>query len=560
MTNRLLRGAPRRGRLAVAGLAVGALVLAGCAESDREGGGGGGEDGSFVFGAAGAPEMFDPLYGTDGETFRVTRQMFEGLLGIEPGTAEVVPELATEWEPNEDGTEWTFTLRDDVTFHDGTPFNAEAVCANFERMYDQNKAGRTAAEYWVYTMGAFSDEPDSSLYQGCEATGEFEAVISISGATAGFPTMLTLASLAMQSPTAMEEGDANGIAAEGEGFTYPEYSQNPVGTGPFTFGEYDEANGEITLERNEDYYGEAATVSELVFRVIPDESTRRQELEAGSIQGYDLPNPVDWAALEESGNTVEIRDAFNIFYVGLNPDTNPALKDLKVRQALYHAIDREQLVSTQLPEGAAVATQFMPEAVSGYNAELEPYEYDPERAEQLLQEAGQEDLTLNFAYPTEVTRPYMPDPQQLYEAIRTNLEAVGVNVKVSNASWNGGYLDNVTAGKYDAYLLGWTGDYDAAYNFIGTFFGSTKDNEFGTGAMPWGQQLADDLKAADAIVEEGERTAAFEEINAQIMEEYLPGLAISHSPPALVVGEGVEGVIPSPLTAEEFDTVEVGGN
>lgn len=153
----------------------------------------------------------------------------------------------------------------------------------------------------------------------------------------------------------------------------------------------------------------------------------------------------------------------------------------------------------------------------------------------------------------------MPDPEKIYEALRTDLEAVGIKVKVSTASWNGGYLDNVTAGKYDAYILGWTGDYDSPYNFIGTFFGNLKENDFGTEAMPWGKQLADDLKAADAIVDDGEREAAFEKINAQIMEDYLPGLPISHSPPALVVGPGVDGVVASPLTAEEFDTVTVEG-
>ena len=111
--------------------------------------------------------------------------------------------------------------------------------------------------------------------------------------------MLTLSSLAMQSPTAMEEGDANDIATEGEGFTFPEYANNPVGTGPYKFVEYDEANGAITLEANDDYWGDAPKSSELVFRVIPDESTRRQELEAGSIDGYDLPSPADWPGLEE---------------------------------------------------------------------------------------------------------------------------------------------------------------------------------------------------------------------------------------------------------------------
>ncbi len=543
--------------LAVA-LAVG---VTSCAESEREGTGNESDEGggTFTFGAAGAPEMFDPLYATDGETFRVTRQIFEGLLDIEPGGAEVVPGLATEWSSNEDGTVWDFTLRDDVKFHDGTDFNAEAVCANFERMFNQNEAGQVAAEYWGYVMGGFANDPESSLYGGCEATDEFTAQVTITRATSGFPTMLTLSSLAMQSPTAMEEGDANGIAAEGEGFSFPEYAQAPVGTGPFKFSEYDEANATITLAANDDYYGETAASSELVFKVIADESTRRQELEAGSIDGYDLPNPVDWAGLEEGGNSVEVRPAFNIFYLGLNPEANPVLKDLKVRQALYHAIDREQLIQSQLPEGAEVATQFMPSTVSGYNSSLEPYAYDPDMAKQLLQEAGAEGMTLKFAFPTDVTRPYMPDPQKLYDAMRTNLEDVGVKVEVVSSSWNGGYLDNVTAGKYDAYLLGWTGDYDAAFNFIGTFFGNLKENDFGTEVMPWGKQLAQDLQDADAIVEEADRAAAFEAINQQIMEEYLPGLPISHSPPALVVGPEVEGLIPSPLTAEEFNTVSVGG-
>ncbi|WP_432476406.1 ABC transporter substrate-binding protein [Nocardioides sp. GXQ0305] len=542
---------------------VGALALAAtsCAESERGDGDGesSGGGGTFTFGAAGAPEMFDPLYATDGETFRVTRQMFQGLLGIEPGSAEVVPELATEWESNEDGTEWTFQLRDDVTFHDGTEFNAEAVCANFDRMFEQNKAGQVAAEYWGYVMGGFSNDPESSLFESCEATGDYEVVVNITRATAGFPTMLTLSSLAMQSPTAMEEGDANGIQTAGEGFEFPEYANNPVGTGPYQFVEYDEANGSITLEAYDDYWGDAPKSSELVFRVIPDESTRRQELEAGSIDGYDLPSPTDWQGLEDAGNQVEIRDPFNIFYFGLNPTNNPALKKDEVREALQYAIDREQLVQTQLPEGAEVATQFMPSTVGGYNADLQATPYDPDKAKQLLADAGEENLTLTFAYPTEVSRPYMPNPQELYEAIRTNLEDVGITVEVETASWNGGYLDNVTAGKYDAYLLGWTGDYDSAHNFIGTFFGNLKENDFGTSAYPWGKQLADDLQAADEIVDEDERAAAFEEVNAQIMEEYMPGVPISHSPPALVVGPDVEGVIPSPLTAEEFDTVSVGG-
>ena len=199
------------------------------------------------------------------------------------------------------------------------------------------------------------------------------------------------------------------------------------------------------------------------------------------------------------------------------------------------------MVQTQLPEGAKVATQFMPDTVSGYNAELQPYAYDPEKAKALLKEAGAEGMTLQFAFPTEVTRPYMPDPQKIHDAFKKDLEAVGIKVEVVSKPWNGGYLDDANAGNYDAWLLGWTGDYNAADNFLGTFFSNLEENDFQTSVMPWGKTLSEDLKKADAIVDEAEREAAYQKINQQIAEEYLPGLPISHSPPALVTSANVRG-------------------
>ena len=549
------------------GLTAAALVLTACAASERDTGSDtdttttGSDSGStsavFTFGGAGAPVTFDPFYASDGETFRVSRQVFENLIGTTPGTADLEPELAESWEPDESGLNWTFTLREGVTFHDGTEFNAEAACANFERMFDQNEVGQSAAYYWGSTFGAFSNDAENSLYQGCEVTGDYEFVMTISRVTSKFPAILSLTSLGMQSPTALEEGDANGIAQAGEAFEYPANANTPVGTGPYRFGEYDEATQTVTLERYDEYWGEPAKTEQIVIRAIPDESTRRQELQAGGIDGYDFPNPVDWQGLQDEGNQVEVRPAFNVLYMGLNPTNNEALKDLKVRQAIYHAINREQLVQSQLPEGATVASQFMPDTVDGYNDELEPYAYDPEQAQALLAEAGQEDLTLVFAYPTEVTRPYMPDPAKLYDAIKADLEAAGITVETRTDPW-ATYLDKAYT-EYDAYFLGWTGDINSADNFLASFFGNVENNRFATNLQDFGQELGDEIVAADGVLDEAERTAAYEELNARIMEEWLPGLPLSHSPPAIVVSDEVSGLVPSPLTAERFDTIEVAG-
>ena len=540
-----------------------ALSMTACAQSERDTGGDTGSGSAdlkdtFTFGAAGAPKLFDPLYATDGETFRVTRQIHSGLLGVKPGTADIQPELAESWEPSEDGLSWTFKLRQGVKFSDGEPFNADAVCYNMDRMFDQKGAGQQAAEYWTYFFGSFKDDPSNSLYKSCEAKDENTAVIDITRTTSSFPTILSLDSFSMQSPKALEAGDANNVQAQGDGFTYPEYSKNPVGIGPYKLEKYDEANKTVTLVANDTYYGDQPKTKTLVFKIIPDESTRRQELQAGSIDGYDLPNPVDWKGLEDAGNKVEVRPAFNVLYMGLNPEHNPKLKDLKVRQALAYALNRDQMVKSQLPEGATVASQFMPEAVTGYNKELQPYPYDVEKAKALLKEAGAEGMTLQFAFPTEVSRPYMPDPQKIHAAFVKDLEAVGIKVDSVSKPWNGGYLDDVNNGNYDAWLLGWTGDYNAADNFLGTFFGNLQQNDFHTSVMPWGKTLSEDLKKADAIVDEGERATAYEDINKRIAEEYLPGLPISHSPPALVTSGKVEGLVASPLTAEVFDSVTVG--
>jgi peptide/nickel transport system substrate-binding protein len=239
--------------------------------------------------------------------------------------------------------------------------------------------------------------------------------------------------------------------------------------------------------------------------------------------------------------------------MGINQKNNPALQDQRVRQALAHAIDRESLARTQLPDGAVVATQFMPDTVEGYANDLQPIPYDPERAKALLAEAGQSNLTVNFYYPTEVTRPYMPNPTNIFTAIQENLRAVGITVNAVPQPWNGGYLDSVTAnGVHDLHLLGWTGDYNDPGNFVGTFFGTQKP-DFG---IPDTNLIAS-VNAADAVVDPAQRKAAFEQVNRDIMA-YLPAVPLTSSPPALVVRDNVSGIVPSPLTDERFLNVVKG--
>ncbi|QYN36104.1 ABC transporter substrate-binding protein [Pseudonocardia sp. DSM 110487] len=558
-----MRSAARRISAACVAGAL-AITLAACAESQRdpgtEQGGAGTTGGTMVFGAAGAPRSFDPLFAQDGETFRVSRQIYDTLITYKHGTSELTPGLATAWTPSADGTEWTFTLREGVTFHDGTPFNAEAVCFNFNRWFNlPSAAAQSQAIYYYELFGGYAnnltDDTTDPVYNSCQAPNPTTAVVKLNRAKGAFPAAFGLTSLSISSPAALQQYNGDEVTQSGESFAYSAYAtEHPTGTGPFRFESYDRTNQTITLVRNDQYWGEPAKLDRLIFRVIPDENARKQELQAGTIDGFDYPSSADWPSLKEAGFQVLVRPVFNILYLGIN-QKNPALQDVRVRQAIAHALDRESMVRNQLPEGAVVATQFVPDTVSGYNPDIAPIPYDPERARALLAEAGQSNLTLNFYYPTEVSRPYMPNPTNIFTALAENLRQVGITVNPVARPWNGGYLDDVQVnGVQDLHLLGWTGDYNDAGNFIEGFFGSPGP-EFGL-TLPKDAAIVDSIAKADATVGEEAHAAAYRDANRIIMEQ-LPGVPLSSSPPGIVVRQGVNGLIPSPLTDERFLTVSV---
>ena len=198
-----------------------------------------------------------------------------------------------------------------------------------------------------------------------------------------------------------------------------------------------------------------------------------------------------------------------------------------------------------------MALEFYPDTVDGWTDTVTKYDYNVDTAKSLLAEAGASDLTLNFWWPTEVSRPYMPNPSSIFQAFKADLEAVGITVNETSKPWNGGYLDGVTAQQADAFLLGWTGDYNSPDNFIGTFFSDT-GNRFDTADYDWGTTLSQELATADSEPDADKRTALYVSLNEKLMGEYLPAIPISHSPPALVVAANVQGIVPSPLTDERF--------
>ncbi|MFD6323208.1 ABC transporter substrate-binding protein [Streptomyces sp. NPDC058442] len=544
----------RAARAITAAVAV-ALIATGCSSDRDSDNKGDGKKDTFVFAGAGDPGSLDPALASDGETFRVTRQAFEALIEHESGGSEMVGGLAEDWSSNDEGTVWTFNLRKNVKFHDGEAFNAEAVCANYDHWFNWTGTYQSSAVsyYWQTIMGGFAKNEDKEApkanYKSCTAKDENTAVIEVKEPSANLPGGFSLNALAIHSPKAIEEYKKQDASAKGDAITYPEYSQKAgtvAGTGPYKITKWNKGNKEVSLERFDGYWGEKAKIKNLIFRTISDEQTRRQALQAGDIDGYDLVAPADVKTLEKQGFVVPTRGVFNLFYVGMSQEANPALKKKEVRQAIAHSIDRENLVKTQLPEGGKVADQFMPDTIEGYSKDVKQYAYDTGEAKKLLKKAGQEKLKVDFCYPTEVTRPYMPAPQDLFELMKDDLEKSGITVTPKAMKWAPDYLDATESGSCDLHMLGWTGDFNDGFNFIGTWF-SGYDKQWGFKD----KKVFDAVNAGSELGKHDERVAAYKKANEVVME-YLPGVPVSSSPPAIAFGKNVNPPNVSPLTQEVF--------
>ncbi len=552
-----------------------AFAAAGCGGDDEEatdttaattGEGSGAEGGTLVFAGASDPVALDGALVSDGESLRVITQIFETLVALKPGTTEPEPGLAESWEADETGKIWTFKIREGVTFHDGETLDAEAVCFNFDRWYNFKGAlqNPSATYYWQVVFGGFatynkdSGAPEDSLYASCEAPDATTAVLTLTKPSATFIPALSQQAFSIASPKALTEFKADEGTVDADGVFTPAGTfgtEHPIGTGPLKFDSWTR-NDRLTLSRYDDYWGDKSTIDTLIVRPIADNAARLQALQTGEIQGYDLVEPQDIQTIEGDAELQIIdRPAFNVAYVGFNIAKKPT-DDIKVREAIAHGLDRQAVVDNFYSGRAELATQFMPPEVVGYADDVPTYDFDPEKAKQILTDAGYTlPVPLEFWYPTDVSRPYMPDPKRNFEAFAASLNKSGFKVTAKSAPWNPDYLGRADEGNAgNLRMLGWTGDYGDADNFIGTFFQSPQ-KAWGTTTTPL-TEIEKLLNDAEIETEESKREELYQEANRAIMTQ-LPGVPYAHSRPALAFSAKVKGYVASPTTNELFSTVTI---
>jgi peptide/nickel transport system substrate-binding protein len=550
-------------RLLKAGLVLGAVslvaVAAAFASSNRQ------TAGTFVFGASADPVVLDPALISDGESFRVNNQIYETLISQAPGTTRLVPGLATKWSKSPNGLRWTFTLRRGVTFHDGTPFNAAAVCFNFDRWYNFKGAlaSSSASYYYNVVFGGFKNPgkgnlgPKNALYRSCRAVNDNTAVITLKRRFGPFLGALTLGPFSIGSPAALKQYGADQGHLTSDGVFVPDGSygtQHPTGTGPFKFSSW-KIGDRLELVRNDNYWGRKAILDRVIFRPISDNAARLQALQTGEIQGYDNVEPQDIKTVQNSGNLKVLnRPSFNVGYVTINQKIKP-FDNLNVRKAVAYALDRNAVVKGFYAGRGVVANEFMPPSVPGYSRTVPKYPYNPARAKAMLQQAG---LTLpvqvEFWYPTDVSRPYMPDPRRNFQAFAASLNKSGFKVVPKSAPWRPDYLGRVDQGTAGALnLIGWTGDYADPESFLGGVLRASK--QFGLDNAI-GKKLYADLDKALAEVSADKRNAQYKRINNYIMSNVI-GVPYVHTTPALGFAKNVQGYYASPTLNDKFDLIRL---
>jgi peptide/nickel transport system substrate-binding protein len=505
----------------------------------------------FTFGTASQPLGLDPALVSDVESYRITRQVLEGLVGVDQTTGQPTPLLATEWQAADDGRTYTFKLRDRVTFHDGSPFDAASVCSNFNRWFNFPESLRQQATGTSFkgVFKAHADQAALSIYKGCTALAQDNVQIELTQPFTGFLQALTLPAFAISSPQALTAQGADVLNQSRDGQAVSAYALHPVGTGPYVFSSWND--GDVTLSSNKNYWADKGQIGTIHFVTYDHPQTRMQALLDGKIDGYDTVTVGNFDQLVKRGQQIIQRDPFSVMYLGMNQEV-PILQNLKVRQAIEMALDKDTLIRRFFIDNTAQATQFVPPKLSGFNNNAPSLGHNPAKAKELLAEAGYQGEELKFYYPLNVTRPYLPTPEKVYAEISRQLIAVGLNVKPVPVDWSEGYLQKVTSpGDHALHLLGWNGSYADPDNFVGPLFGE-KTGEFGY----QDPQVFSKIARARGLPEGKDRTEQYQTINAQIAAT-VPAVPIAFPISALALSDRVLRYPASPVLNEVFTKVEL---
>jgi len=492
--------------------------------------------GTIIVGAETDIEGGDPIMASALATTRVLRNVYDGLVEFKLGSIDLEPSLAESWEISEDATQYTFKLRQGITFHDGEPFDAKAVEFAMRRAFDKEFEFYNAAN----TVGFFLVG-----LQAVEVIDDYTIKMTLAAPNAAFLEFLGYGAGRIVSPKAVREHGNEYIV------------EHPVGTGPFRFVEWQKGQ-KVVLERNPDYWkaGEPKA-AQLIFVPIPEPTARVTALLTNQVNMIVVvpPDAID----EIKGNPEFVYDqgpGNHYWFITLNTKEGPFANKL-VRQAANYAIDKQGLADSILKGSAKVATQPMPEANWSYNAALQGYPYDPEKAKQLLTEAGYPDgFKAKMIIP--VSGSGMMIPVQMNEYIQGNLREVGIDLEIQSYEWvsylgvwaqgltSDVELNNQSIMSSEPYVLNFLlhGNFQSPNGWNTGFYDNPDVNKL----------LDDALRVPDRT----ERAKIYAEAQALIVED-APWIFVVNDLQPMAYNKNVKGYATNPAYVINFNPIYVEG-
>jgi len=518
------------------GIAIVALLIVtmgGCSK-----GGGSAAANQIVIGISSEPTSLDEEQISDYNSDRVASEIYDTLVRFQDEGLQVEPGLATSWDISADGLTYTFHLRDGVKFQDGTDFNADAVVWNYNRMMNPSAPGYDTGTY-AYAETLFGEVAD------CKAPDAKTVVFTLKEPFAPFLATMAMTQFSINSPTAvMKYGK--------------DYTRNPVGTGPYKFVSWT-AGTEVKLEANPDYWRGAPKVKTLIYRFITDNNVRQNEFENGSINVLVDIIPDNLAALKSNTKyTVYEGESLHTWYLSLNCYTKP-FNDARVRQAFMYAIDRQAIVDNILQGTGTLANNFLPPVTPFYTEDVTKYSQNIDKAKQLLAEAGQSNLTLDFYVPESGSG--MQQADAMATAIQSDLAKAGVTLNIQKLEW-GAYLDKMfQPPETQDMLIGeisWISDNGDPDNFLRVLLGGDQFPPAGFNSSYWKNDEFDAaITQGKTSSDEATRKAAYVKAQ-QIMMDQVPVIPVDHEKQIVVYDKNIQNIKINPRGFFRFQYASLG--
>lgn len=424
------------------------LVVAGCSSRSANNSSSSGQTGNtLIYGRGEDSKTLDPINAETGETVKLIVNLYDTLVAFADSSMEIEPALATKWETSEDGLIWTFHLREGVRFHDGTPFDADAVIFTLDRLrLDRHPHVSDPARPY---------KPNFKVIDEVTAVNSHTVTMTLKEPSAVFLNNLAMFPASIVSPTAVKK-------------LGKEFSVHGVGTGPFKFERWIR-DQQIVLSANEDHWRGRPNCDRVVFVPVSESATRIQQLTRGDIHIADNLPPAELDALgKKPGLEVVETVSMNVAYLAMQTE-KPPLDDVRVRQAIAFALDKQALIKVGYAGHAEAAVNLLPRAMWGHHDGIKDRSLDLNASRELLKASAADKgfelpLELSLAVMSE-PRPYMEQPLQIAAFVKDSLAKVGINLSIEPKPVTP-HFAKMMRGDYEMGLAGWTTDNGDPDNFL----------------------------------------------------------------------------------------------